>query len=302
MKQYYTITENEVGDRLDKVLVQQDSSVSRQQIQTWMKEQHVTVNDTFVKPNYRCRLNDEIVWEFPVEDNAAINIQPENIPLTILYEDDYLLVINKPKGMLVHPTHKTKKGTLVNALVYRYDTLSTVSGESRPGIVHRLDQQTSGVMVIAKDDTTHVHLSEQFKAKTVTRMYEAIVYGVMQHDQGIIKAPIGRHPKNRLKRTVVENGKEAETHFRVLHYFRDYTHVQCQLMTGRTHQIRVHLKYMNHPIVGDEVYTRRKQQFSHGQALFARELAFEHPKTGERMTFSVEQPTYFKNMIEILKL
>lgn len=302
MKQYYTVREDEVDDRLDKLLVQQDSTVSRQQIQTWIKDQLVTVNDKFVKPNYRCKLNDEIVWEFPVEENAVNSIQAENIPLPILYEDEYLLVINKPKGMLVHPTHKTKKGTLVNALVYHYDTLSTVSGESRPGIVHRLDQQTSGVMVIAKDDTTHIHLSDQFKARTVTRIYEAIVYGVMQHDQGIIKAPIGRHPKNRLKRTVVENGKEAETHFQVLHYFRDYTHVQCQLMTGRTHQIRVHLKYMNHPIVGDEMYTRRKQQFSHGQALFARELSFDHPQTGERLTFSVEQPTYFKNMLEKLTL
>lgn len=301
MKEQLIITEKEVGERLDKVLVEQDASFSRQQIQTWIKEAYVKVNGKDVKANYRCRLHDELVWEFPLEDEEKRKLHPENIPLTISYEDESILVIDKPKGMLVHPTQTVREGTLVNALLYHYDNLSTISGEDRPGIVHRLDQQTSGIMLIAKDDVSHQHLTEQFKARTVKRIYEALVYGVMQHDNGIIQAPIGRHPKNRLKRAVVENGKEAETHFQVLEYFQDYTHVQCELITGRTHQIRVHLKYMNHPIVGDIVYTRRKQTFNKGQALFARELSFDHPVRGERMTFTVERPTYFQKILDKLR-
>lgn len=300
MKEQFIITEANVGERLDKVISQQMENVSRQKVQKWIKDKKIRVNEQVVKANYRCHLHDDITVEYPDEESDSITIHPENIPLTILYEDEYLLVINKPKGMLVHPTHQVKEGTLVNALAYHCSRLSTIAGKERPGIVHRLDQQTSGVVVIAKDDITHLHLKEQFQDRTVTRIYEAIVYGVMQHDNGIIKAPIGRHPKRRLERAVVANGKEAETHFQVLEYFEGHTHVQCQLITGRTHQIRVHLKYMNHPILGDPLYTRKKQTLD-GQALFARELTFVHPTTKKSMTFSVEQPTYFKKIIEKLQ-
>src|SRR5699024_9827592 len=215
--------------------------------------------------------------------------------------DDYLLVANKPKGMLVHPTHQVKTSTLVNALKYHCDTLSDISGEDRPGIVHRLDQETSGLLVVAKDNQTHEALKVQFQEQTVLRVYEAVTYGVIQHHQGIIQAPIGRNPKNRLQMAVVTGGKESETHFRVLQRFQQYTHVECELKTGRTHQIRVHLKYMDHPVVGDELYTRKKTGLVKGQALFAKKLGFVHPYTKEHMQFEIEQPAYFKHLLEKLQ-
>src|SRR5699024_1995739 len=186
-------------------------------------------------------------------------------------------VINKPKGLLVHPTPTVTSMTLVNGLMYHCSQLSDIGGNERPGIVHRLDKDTSGILVIAKDNKTHEHLKNQFQTKTVKRIYEAICFGVMSHTKGVIKAPIGRNPNNRLQMAVVPSGKKAETHFRVLTKYRQHTHVECELKTGRTHQIRVHLKYMNHPIVGDEVYCRKKTNLIKGQALFAKQLGFIHP-------------------------
>ena len=295
----YVIPEEKTGTRLDKVLVEQNNTYSRQQIQRLIKKKHVTVNESFKKPNYLCRTGDVIQWNIPEEKPKEI--EPEPIPLSILFEDEFLLVINKPKGMLVHPTPTVTSNTLVNGLKYHCKQLSNVSGEDRPGIVHRLDKDTSGVLVIAKDNHTHEHLKKQFKNQTVIRIYEAISFGVIDYSSGIIKAPIGRNPKNRLQMAVVPSGKEAETHFRVLHRFRQYTHVECELKTGRTHQIRVHLKYMNHPIVGDELYCRKKSTLMKGQALFAKQLQFIHPHSNQLLRFTVEQPEDFKNLLQKLE-
>ena len=294
----HMVTDEDDGVRLDKVLAKLNNEYSRQQVQSWIKENNVTVNENAQKPNYICKSGDVIEWEVPEEQ--SMEIKPERIPLSILYEDDYLLVLNKPKGMLVHPTQTVQSNTLVNALKYHCEHLSTLSGEERPGIVHRLDKDTSGVLVVAKDNETHQHLKDQFKTKQVTRIYEAVVFGVIPHSQGVIRAPIGRNPKNRLQMAVVPNGKEAETHFRVINYFNQYTHVECELKTGRTHQIRVHLKYMNHPIIGDELYCRKKSSLITGQALFAKTLGFNHPQQNKWMTFSVDQPKDFINLLQRL--
>lgn len=298
-KNQYKITEEDEGVRLDKLLTIVNESYSRHQVQTWIKNKDVTVNNQPQKANYRCKQNDLIEWH--IQEVKQEKVEPEKIPLDILYEDDDVIVINKPKGMLVHPTQTVKSNTLVNALKFHTTHLSDLGGEERPGIVHRLDQDTSGALVIAKDNETHAHLKNQFKNKSVIRIYEAVVFGVMAHDKGVIKAPIGRNPKNRLEMAVVSGGKEAETHFRVIKRFQQYTHVQCELKTGRTHQIRVHMKYIQHPIVGDEVYCRKKSPLIKGQALFAKQLRFIHPKTNEWMTFTVEQPPQFKHLLKKLQ-
>lgn len=290
--------EEEAGIRLDKLLTNLNTEFSRQQIQQWIKGNYVCVNSEKQKANYKCKYGDIIEWSIPIEQTMDIKAEP--IHLDILYEDKYLLVLNKPKGMLVHPTQSVTTNTLVNGLLNHCEHLSNLGGDDRPGIVHRLDKDTSGVLLIAKDNETHEHLKKQFQDRTVTRIYEAVCFGVLSHSKGIIKAPIGRNPKNRLQMAVVENGREAETHFRVLQRFQQYTYVECELKTGRTHQIRVHLKYMNHPIVGDEVYCRKKSNLIKGQALYAKELGFIHPKTGERKTFIVEQPDDFKNLLQRL--
>ena len=295
----HQIMEEEEGTRLDKLLTNINTEYSRQQIQQWIKGNNVTVNNKIQKANYKCKDGDIIEWSIPVEQSTEIKAEP--IPLDILFEDDYLLIVNKPKGMLVHPTHSVTTNTLVNGLLHHCKHLSNLSGDDRPGIVHRLDKDTSGALLIAKDNDTHEHLKKQFQERTVTRIYEAICFGIMSHSKGVIKAPIGRNPKNRLQMAVVEDGREAETHFRVLKRFQQYTYVECELKTGRTHQIRVHLKYMNHPIVGDEVYCRKKSSLIKGQALFSRELGFTHPKTGERKTFAVDQPKDFKNLLQRLE-
>lgn len=295
----YVVTEEDVNVRLDKLLATLNESYSRQQIQLWIKEQLVVVNGEFEKANYKCKLGDQIEWEIPQAETLEIKSEP--IPLDILYEDDYLIVVNKPKGMLVHPTQTARSNTLVNALKYHCKKLSNVNGKERPGIVHRLDKDTSGVLVVAKDNGTHERLKVQFQEQTVERIYEAVVFGVMSHSRGVIKAPIGRNPKNRLQMAVVSDGKYAETHFQVLERFLQHTHVQCELKTGRTHQIRVHLKYINHPIVGDELYVRKKTSLINGQALYAKQLSFTHPQTNERMTFTVERPEDFENLLQTLR-
>lgn len=296
MKQLkYIVTEATAGERLDKTLANEYPSFSRQQLQGWIKTAFVKVNGNNAKPKYLCKIDDVI--ELAIPTPKIEKIEPEKMDIAIIYEDEYLIVINKPKGLLVHPTHTVKSGTLVNGLMYHAEKLSTIGGEERPGIVHRLDQDTSGVLVVAKDNDTHEFLKEQFKNQTAIRKYEAIVFGQIQHETGIIRAPIGRNPENRLKMAVVENGKPAETHFTVIQHFDQYTHVLCELKTGRTHQIRVHMKYMNHPIVGDQIYARKKSKISSGQALFARQLIFVHPKTKEFMTFEIERPAYFDNIL-----
>lgn len=300
MKQLdYLVKASEENERLDKLLVTLNRDFSRQQIQTMIKEGLVTVNTKKEKANYRCKENDLIEWT--IKEATVREIKAENIPLDILYEDDFLLVINKPKGMLVHPTVTVQSNTLVNALKYHAGALSTIGGEDRPGIVHRLDQHTSGLIVCCKDNATHLHLKDQFKHQSVKRIYEAIVYGDLPHEKGIIQAPIGRDQKNRLKMAVVSGGKEAETRFQVLERFFDYTHVECQLITGRTHQIRVHLNYIKHPIVGDELYSHKKSKLIEHQALFAKTLGFIHPHTKTYVEFSVNQPDDFKKLLQICR-
>lgn len=292
----HVVKSEEVNERLDKLLVTLSKDHSRHQIQSWIKDGYVKVNEKQVKSNYRCKSKDIITWT--IEEEKALTIEAENIPLSIVYEDDSLIILNKPKGMLVHPTLVTQSGTLVNALKYYTEKLSTIGGEERPGIVHRLDQHTSGIMVICKDNDTHKHVKEQFKQKTVTRVYEAIVHGVVEHETGIIKAPIGRNPNNRTKMAVVPDGKDAETRFQIVGRSNEYTHVQCQLVSGRMHQIRVHMKYMKHPIVGDPVYSRKKIANIESQALYAKTIGFIHPKTETYVEFSLDPPKEFVNLLE----
>lgn len=290
----------DVQERLDKVLVKHNEDYSRHQMQLLIKEGKVLVNGKKVKPNYKCKLSDVVTWT--LKEETKQRLEPESLPLSILYEDEAIIVIDKPRGMLVHPTERVFSGTLVNALLNYTDELATLSGKERPGIVHRLDQHTSGVMVICKTNESYEKLKNQFKKKSVTRYYEAIVHGNLTHEKGTIKAPIGRHPKNRLKRTVIADGKEAETNFKVLANTKDYSHVQCQLITGRTHQIRVHMKYINHPIVGDPLYSRKKSPYIEHQALIARTLGFIHPLTKEYVEFTCERPEWFKKLLLLFHL
>lgn len=293
----HVVKSEEVNKRLDKLLVSLNKGHSRHQIQSWIKVGHVQVNEKQVKANYRCKEHDRINWF--IEEEKPLTIEAENIPLSIVYEDDSVIILNKPKGMLVHPTEARQSGTLVNALKFHTDCLSIVGGEERPGIVHRLDQDTSGIMVVCKTDAAHQHLKQQFKEKTVTRKYEAIVHGIVEHEAGIIKAPIGRNPNNRTKMAVLPDGKEAETRFRIIGKGQAHTHVGCQLITGRMHQIRVHMKYMGHSIVGDPVYSRKKTKEIDSQALYAKTLGFIHPKTDCYVEFSVEAPEQFVNLLSL---
>lgn len=296
----HEVTEQEVNERLDRVLVPLNNTYSRQQIQTWIKKGNVHVNGRHVKPNYRCKKGDVLTWTIEAEEE--LEIKAEHIPLSIVYEDESLIVLNKPQGMLVHPTAQQQSGTLVNALMNHTENLSTVGGPERPGIVHRLDQHTGGIMVVCKDDRSHLHLQRQFQEKTVTRIYETIVHGWVAHEKGIIKAPIGRNPHNRVQMAVVPAGKEAETHFRVLGRSEDYTYVQCRLITGRMHQIRVHMNYMKHPIVGDPIYNRKQSTSVKQQALYAKTLGFIHPKTERYVEFSVDRPEMLTNLLNVYRI
>lgn len=281
--------------RIDKLLTVLNLDYSRTQVKTWIDKQLVTVNDETVKPNYKCSVGDVVKWIVP-EFNSNLVIK-EDIPLEIVYEDKDILIVNKPRGMVVHPSVGHQSGTLVNALLYYSDQLSMLNGIERAGIVHRLDKDTSGLLIIAKNEQAHQKLAEQFSTKEVERRYEAIVHGIIDHEQGLIDAPIGRDPKDRQNMAVVDNGKPAVTHFNVLSRYFSYTHVTCQLETGRTHQIRVHMKYIGHPVAGDPKYGRSKTLSIEGQALHAGKIGFIHPSTGEWMTFAVHAPEAFQNLL-----
>lgn len=287
----------EVHERIDKLISKRYPEYSRSNIQKWIENKWITVNEKPVKPNYKCQLNDQISGNIPAEE--PIVLHPENIPLTIIYEDDSLLIVNKPRGMIVHPTKSQEKGTLVNALLHYTDQLSTLAGSERPGIVHRLDKDTSGLLIVAKNNVVHESLSNQFKEQRVERVYQAIVHDVIGHEHGKIDAPIGRDRTNRLRMAVVDHGKEAITHFKVLKTYAKYTLVECQLETGRTHQIRVHMNYIGHPLVGDQKYG--KPDNVHGQALFAKQVGFLHPEQNKWMTFEIEQPSYFKKLLHMME-
>ncbi|MBS7530312.1 RluA family pseudouridine synthase [Hazenella sp. IB182353] len=292
----------ESGERLDKEIAQFDPSWSRAQIQDWIKTDFVTVNGDRKKANYRLKAGDHISVEVP--PIVDLEVQAEAIPLDIRYEDDDVIVINKPRGMVVHPGSGNENGTLVNALLaYCKEDLSGIGGVARPGIVHRIDKDTSGLIMVAKNDFAHQSLVEQLRQHTVERAYTAVVMGAITHEHGTIDAPIGRDPSHRQRMTVIEeNSKHAVTHFTVLERLGNFTVVECRLETGRTHQIRVHMKYIGFPLVGDPVYGAKKNKLPiEGQALHARILGFEHPRTGEKIRIEAELPSDMEALLTKLR-
>lgn len=293
----------EAGERIDKFLTEVlEEEVSRTQVQQWVKDGHVTVNGKTVKPNYKLSDGDTVVLMMP--EPEELELAPEAIPIEVVYEDSDVIVVNKPRGMVVHPAPGHPGGTLVNALLYHCKDLSGINGIMRPGIVHRIDKDTSGLLMAAKNDLAHNSLAEQLKAHTVNRKYLALVHGNVPHDNGTVDAPIGRNPKDRKLYTVTErNSKHAVTHFAVIERFKDYTLLELKLETGRTHQIRVHMKFIGHPLVGDPVYGPSKSRGVHmeGQALHAAVLGFEHPRTGESLQFEAPMPEDMVSVLEVLK-
>ena len=298
----FLITEEMEEERIDKVLNGLIDSLSRSYIQKLLKEGHVEVNNHFVKANYRVKCDDEVRFALPPATSP--DIQPENIPLDVLYEDDDVLVVNKPKGMVVHPATGHYSHTLVNAVLYHCQgNLSGINGVMRPGIVHRIDRDTTGSLIVCKNDFAHQSIAEQLKEHTVIRRYHALCYGSLKEDEGTVNAPIGRHPTDRKKMAVNEkNGKQAITHYKVLKRFADYTYIECCLETGRTHQIRVHMASIGHPLLGDEIYAgSRKSSFKlEGQCLHAKILGFIHPRSGEYIETDAPIPSYLAHLLDIL--
>lgn len=290
------------GERIDKFLSDTLSDVSRSYIQKQIKDGLVTVNKKAVKSNYKLNVGDVLELEEPRLQEP--DITAENIPLDILYEDSDLLIVNKPKGTVVHPSAGHYSGTLVNALMYYCkDDLSGINGVLRPGIVHRIDMDTTGSLIVCKNDFTHNHIAEQLKVHSITRVYHAIVHGVLKDEEGTINAPIGRHPTDRKKMSIhCKNGKEAITHYKVLQRFKNYTYIECRLETGRTHQIRVHMASISHPLLGDSVYGPSKCPFQlQGQTLHAKTIGIVHPRTGEYLEVSAPLPEYFENLLKKLE-
>ena len=293
------IVSEENGTRIDKFI--NLDGISRAMIQALIDEGKVTVNGKNIKSNYKVKSGDNI--EIILDDPKEANIEAEDIPLDIVYEDKHLLVVNKPQGMVVHPAPGNYTGTLVNALMHHCkDNLSGINGVLRPGIVHRIDKDTSGLLLVAKTDEAHASLSEQIQKKTVKREYICVVEGLIKSKKGVIDAPIGRHHLNRLKMAVTPtNSKHAVTHFEVIEYFRNSTLVKCVLETGRTHQIRVHMQYIGHAIMGDPLYLKKNSRNLPGQALHARCIGFIHPATKEYMEFCAPEPEVFKKLVEDLR-
>lgn len=295
-----TIEAEHAGDRIDKALSTIEPEWSRTQISNWIQDGLVKVNGQDVKAKYKVKEGDLI--EIDVPEPEPLEVIPENLHLDIVYEDEDVIVVNKPRGMVVHPAPGHMTGTLVNGLMYHCKDLSGINGVLRPGIVHRIDKDTSGLLMVAKNDNAHTSLVEQLVNKTVTRKYTALVHGHIPHDKGTIDAPIGRDPKDRQKQAVVDNGKHAVTHFRVLERFGgQYTLVECRLETGRTHQIRVHMNYIGYPLVGDPKYGPKKTLDFGGQVLHAGVLGFVHPRTKEYMEFQTPLPEDFSTLLEQLR-
>ncbi|MDV5973897.1 Ribosomal large subunit pseudouridine synthase D [Streptococcus canis] len=286
------------GQRLDKALADL-SPLSRGQANDQIKQGLVLVNGQQKKAKYTVQAGDVICFELPKEE--VLEYQAQDIPLDVIYEDEALAIINKPQGMVVHPSAGHPSGTMVNALMYHIKDLSSINGVVRPGIVHRIDKDTSGLLMVAKTDVAHQVLAEELKAKKSLRKYLAIVHGNLPNDRGLIEAPIGRSEKDRKKQAVTAKGKEAVTRFTVLERFGDYSLVELQLETGRTHQIRVHMAYIGHPVAGDPLYGPRKTLSGHGQFLHAETLGLTHPLTGEEMLFTVEPPTIFQKTLQQLR-
>jgi 23S rRNA pseudouridine1911/1915/1917 synthase len=295
----YTISEAQKGERIDKALAMLEADWSRSQIQIWLKDGGVLVNGETVKTNYKVRPDDVIHVSVP--DAEPLDIEAEDLNLEIVYEDADVLVVNKPRGMVVHPAPGHTSGTLVNGLMHQVSDLSGINGIMRPGIVHRIDKDTSGLLMVAKNDKAHVSLVDQLVKKTVTRKYIALVHGHIPHDKGTIDAPIGRDARDRQSMTVVDSGKHAVTHFRVLERFGNFTLIECRLETGRTHQIRVHMKYIGYPLAGDPKYGPKKTIEFDGQALHAAVIGFIHPRTEEYMEYETPLPQVFSELLEEMK-
>ena len=292
------VLESQAGYRVDKFLSIEFADLSRSYIQKLMKDGQVTVNGKVVKANYK--LNDQDVVRMNEPELKEPDIVAEDLPLDILYEDEDLLIVNKPKGMVVHPSAGHYTGTLVNALMFHCkEELSGINGVMRPGIVHRIDMDTTGSLLVCKNDMAHQNLAEQLKLHSIKRIYHAIVHGVIKEEEGTVDAPIGRHPTSRKKMSInYKNGKEAVTHYKVLKRYQNYTYIQCQLETGRTHQIRVHMDSIHHPLLGDVVYGPAKQPVSlQGQCLHAKTIGIQHPRTGEYMEVDAPLPDYFEELL-----
>ncbi len=300
-EQITIIVQDEVGTRLDKYLAANLTGYTRSFIQKQIESESVLVNGKVVNNKYQVKYDDRI--EITIAAPVEVDIVAENIPIDIIYEDENLLIINKPQNMVVHPAPGNYTGTLVNALLYHCkEGLSGINGEIRPGIVHRIDKDTSGLLMIAKNDRTHLGLSELLKDHDIIRKYQAIVYGKPKQEHGFIELPIARSPQDRKKMAVVQGGRHAKTEYRVLETFKNFSLVELTLYTGRTHQIRVHMKHIGHPLLGDPVYGPAKTMFGlTGQMLHAKVLGFKHPITGEEMYFESELPSYFQAVIDKLR-
>ncbi len=300
----YEVLNEQEGERLDKFLSIIYPDQSRSFFQKIIKDNKILVNDKPEKANYRIKCDDIINITIP--DAVETKIVPEDIPIDIIYEDDDVLIVNKPKGMVVHPSAGHYTGTLVNAIMYHCkDSLSGINGEIRPGIVHRIDMDTTGSLIVCKNDESHINIARQIKDHTVNRIYEGIVIGNLKDDEGTIEEPIGRHPIDRKKMCINEkNGKPAITHYKVLERFGNYTYAQFKLETGRTHQIRVHMSSIGHPLLGDTLYSSGKSAFKNlqGQTLHAKTIGFIHPRTNEYVEFSAPLPNYFEKLLNQLKL
>ncbi|MBV7390206.1 RluA family pseudouridine synthase [Enterococcus sp. ALS3] len=292
------IIKEETG-RVDKVLNDRLKDYSRSQIQQWIKEQHVFIDGQAIKANYKVSAGDVILIQLP--EPEELELIPEDLDLEIIYEDQDVAVVNKPQGMVVHPSAGHPTGTLVNGLLYQIKDLSTINDVIRPGIVHRIDKDTSGLLMIAKNDQAHESLAKQLKDKSSLRKYVALVHGEIPHDKGRIEAPIGRSKVNRKMQDIIEDGKPAVTHFEVLERFNNFTLIELQLETGRTHQIRVHMKYIGYPVAGDPLYGPKKTLKGNGQFLHAKLLGFVHPTTGENMVFEAPLPKIFQETLQQLR-
>ena len=298
----FDILPEQEDERIDKCISNYMENLSRSYIQKIIKDGNVFVNEHTVKANYRVKTEDNIRFILP--DSIDPDIPAQDIPLDILFEDQDILIVNKPKNMVVHPAPGHYEGTLVNAIMYHCKgELSGINGVMRPGIVHRIDKDTTGSLIVCKNDASHNAIAELLKTHDITRKYRAIVYGNIVEEKGTVDAPIGRHPNDRKKMAINEkNGKRAVTHYRVLERFGKYTYIECQLETGRTHQIRVHMASIGHPLLGDEVYSGRKSPFKlEGQVLHAMTIGFMHPRNGKYMEFEAPLPEYFEKLLSVLR-
>lgn len=313
-KKEFLIDEKNINKRLDTFILEQFSNFSRAHIQNLIENSNIEIirknkilkninkkenNYEKLKNGEKLKLNDKIIINFI--EPEKINLEPEKMDLKIVYQDDDLAVINKPQGLVVHPSQSTKSGTLVNGLLYQLNNLSGINGKIRPGIVHRLDKDTAGLLVVAKNDNAHIKLAKQLEDKTCKRIYIAIIDGRFKQPNGIVSTYIARDAKDRTKMAVCDSGKKAITIYKTLEFFKDYSLVEFELKTGRTHQIRVHCKYLNHPIIGDKVYGGSNKFKLNGQCLFAKQLEFVHPTTNEVMKFTAPLPEYFEKTLEYLR-